>query len=214
MFSTQNLYIFFIASLLLNLTPGNDMIYVGSRSISQGAKAGIISACGIFIGCLVHTFAAILGLSIIIAKSAFIFGLIKFLGAGYLIYLGGKALMTTSTIHKEMEDLPRVNKLKLLKQGIITNVLNPKVAIFFLSFLPQFVDPSSPAFKLQLLILGIWFDVQGVLILIIVAWLLGKTSNFIKRNPVFWNVQQKITGLVLIGLGIKIALTRFRGLRV
>jgi threonine/homoserine/homoserine lactone efflux protein len=207
MFSAQNLSLFFIASLLLNLTPGNDMIYVASRSISQGAKAGMISACGVFIGCLVHTLAAILGLSFIIAKSAFAFGIIKFLGAAYLIYLGSKALMTRTAIHKEIENLPQVNKLKLLRQGIITNVLNPKVAIFFLSFLPQFVDPSSPVFKLQLLILGIWFDVQGALILIGVAWLLGKTTNFIKRNPVFWNVQQKITGLVLIGLGIKIALT-------
>ena len=87
----QNLYLFFIASLLLNLTPGNDMIYVASRSISQGTKAGIISALGVFIGCFVHITAAVFGLSIIIMKSAFLFELIKFLGAGYLIYLGDKS---------------------------------------------------------------------------------------------------------------------------
>lgn len=207
MFSTQNLWLFFVASILLNLTPGNDMIYVASRSISQGSRAGIISACGIFIGCLVHTLAAILGLSFIIAKSAFVFGIIKFMGAGYLIYLGTRALLARTSINEEIENMPRVNKLKLLRQGIITNVLNPKVAIFFLSFLPQFVDPSSPSFKLQLLALGTWFDVQGALILVGVAWILGKTTQFFKRNPTFWNVQQKITGLVLIGLGIKIALT-------
>ena len=207
MFSAQNLWLFFVASILLNLTPGNDMIYVASRSISQGSRAGIISACGIFIGCMMHTIAAILGLSFIIAKSAFVFGIIKFLGAGYLIYLGTRALLTRASINEEIENMPRVNRLKLLRQGIITNVLNPKVAIFFLSFLPQFVDPSSPAFKLQLLVLGTWFDVQGCLILVGVAWILGKTTKFIKRNPTFWEVQQKITGFVLVGLGIKIALT-------
>jgi threonine/homoserine/homoserine lactone efflux protein len=209
MFSAQNLWFFFIASLLLNLTPGNDMIYVSSRTISQGFRAGMISAVGIFIGCLVHTLAAILGLSVIIARSAFLFEVIKFLGAGYLVYLGIRALMTKTGIN-DIETLPPVNKLKLLGQGIITNVLNPKVAIFFLSFLPQFVDPSSPGLKFQLLTLGIWFDVQGALILIAVAWLIGKTRGFIKRSPVFWNIQQKITGFVLIGLGIKIALTAKR----
>ena len=207
MFSTENLWLFFVASLLLNLTPGNDMIYVASRSLSQGSRAGIISACGIFIGCLVHILAAVLGLSFIIAKSAFVFGIIKFLGAAYLIYLGVKAIMSRTSANKEIENMPRVNKIKLLRQGIITNVLNPKVAIFFLSFLPQFVDPASPSFKLQLFVLGIWFDLQGTLILIGVAWILGKTTQFFKRNPTFWNVQQKITGLVLLGLGIKIALT-------
>lgn len=207
MFSTENLWLFFVASLLLNLTPGNDMIYVASRSISQGSRAGIISACGIFIGCLVHTLAAILGLSFIIAKSAFVFGIIKFLGAGYLVYLGTRALLSRTSANQEIENMPRVNKLKLLRQGIITNVLNPKVAIFFLSFLPQFVDPTSPSLKLQLLVLGTWFDFQGALILVGVAWILGKTTQFFKRNPTFWNVQQKITGFVLVGLGIKIALT-------
>lgn len=207
MFSSQNLYLFFIASLLLNLTPGNDMIYVISRSISQGSKAGIISACGIFIGCFVHMLAAILGLSIIIARSAFLFSLIKFIGAAYLIYLGIKAFGTTSDPNKNIEKFSPVNKFKLLKQGIITNALNPKVAIFFLSFLPQFVDPLSPLFKLQLFILGLWFAVQGTLILIAVAALTGRTSNLIKRNPKFWFIQQKITGVILILLGIKIALT-------
>ncbi|MEP6615928.1 MAG: LysE family translocator [Ginsengibacter sp.] len=206
MFTAQNLWLFFVASLMLNLTPGNDMIYVMSRSMSQGSKAGIVSAFGIFIGCLVHTAAAVLGLSFIIAKSAFLFTMIKFLGAAYLIFLGIKALISKSAI-EDVENLPRMDKMKLLRQGIITNVLNPKVAIFFLSFLPQFVDPFSSGLKLQLLILGIWFDVQGSLILVAVAYLLGKTTMLIKRNPFFWDLQQKITGVVLIGLGIKIAFT-------
>lgn len=207
MFNIQNLYLFFIASLLLNLTPGNDMIYVASRSISQGIKAGIISALGVFIGCFVHTLAAVFGLSIIIAKSAFLFDLIKFLGAGYLIYLGIRALITKSDFNKDITTLAPVNKWKLIKQGIITNALNPKVALFFLSFLPQFIQPGSPLYKAQLFSLGLWFDLQGTFVLIMVAYLLGKTGNFIKSNQKFWRIQEKITGIILIGLGIKVALS-------
>lgn len=207
MFHIQNLYLFFIASLLLNLTPGNDMIYVASRSISQGIKAGIISAVGVFLGCFVHITAAVFGLSIIIMKSAFLFELIKYVGAAYLIYLGIKAFTTKSNFNKELTTLPKVDKWKLLKQGIITNSLNPKVALFFLSFLPQFIRIDSSLYKVQLFSLGLWFAVQGTLVLIIVAYLLGKTGNFIKNNQRFWRVQEKVTGLILIGLGIKVALT-------
>ncbi len=203
----QNLYLFFIASLLLNFTPGNDMIYVASRSISQGIKAGIISAAGIFIGCFVHILAAVFGLSIIITKSAFLFELIKFLGAGYLIYLGIKAVRKKSDFNKSIAALPSVNKWKLLKQGIITNALNPKVALFFLSFLPQFIQINSPHYKGQLLGLGLWFDLQGTFILLLVAYLLGKTRDLIKNNQRFWKIQGKITGFILIGLCIKVALS-------
>src|SRR5664279_1805919 len=206
----QNLYLFFIVSLLLNLTPGNDMIYVASRSISQGIKAGIISAVGVFIGCFVHIMAAVFGLSIIIMKSAFLFELIKFIGAGYLIYLGIKALLTKSNFNKNIITLPPTDKWKLLKQGIITNALNPKVALFFLSFLPQFIQIGSPLYKVQLFSLGLWFDVQGTSVLIIVAFLVGKTSKLIKRNKKFWKIQGKVTGLILIGLGIKVALSSRR----
>ena len=203
----QNLYLFFIASLLLNLTPGNDMIYVASRSMSQGSKSGIVSALGVFIGCFVHIIAAVFGLSIIIMKSVFLFQMIKFIGAGYLIYLGIKAIISKSNLSPQIEHLPSLSKWKLLKQGIITNVLNPKVALFFLSFLPQFIHVETPLYKLQLFSLGLWFDVQGTLILIIVALLIGRTRNFIKNNQKFWKVQEKVTGIILIGLGIKVALS-------
>lgn len=206
MFNFQHLYLFFIASLLLNLTPGNDMLYVASRSVSQGVKAGIVSATGIFVGCFVHISAAVLGISIIIAKSAYLFELIKFAGAGYLIYLGIKALFTKHAGNTLNEKPVKANYLKLFKQGVVTNALNPKVAIFFLSFLPQFIDASSPFFKIQLLTLGIWFAVQGTLVLIIVACIFGKTKDFFRQNPKAWMIQEKITGLVLIGLGIRVAL--------
>jgi threonine/homoserine/homoserine lactone efflux protein len=206
MFNFQHLYLFFIASLLLNLTPGNDMLYVASRSVSQGIKAGILSACGIFVGCFVHIAAAVFGLSIIIAKSAYLFQAIKFAGAGYLIYLGIKSLLTKAPVQKADEKPVTANYRQLCKQGIFTNALNPKVAIFFLSFLPQFIDPVSPYFRVQLFTLGLWFAVQGTTVLIIVACILGKTKDFFRQNPKVWQIQEKITGIVLIGLGIRVAL--------
>jgi threonine/homoserine/homoserine lactone efflux protein len=207
MFHFQNLYLFFIASLLLNLTPGNDMMYVASRSISQGVKAGIVSAIGIFFGCFVHIIAAVLGLSLIIARSAYLFSIIKFAGAAYLIYLGIKALLIKPNVSIDAKNVVKVDQWKLFKQGIITNALNPKVAIFFLSFLLQFIDPATSFFKIQLLTLGVWFALQGTLILIIVAVVLGKAKDFFKQNPKVWLIQEKITGIILIGLGIKVALT-------
>jgi threonine/homoserine/homoserine lactone efflux protein len=203
----QNLYLFFIASMLLNLTPGNDMIYVASRSLSQGYKAGIISAIGVFAGCFVHIMAAAFGLSIIIMESAFLFELIKYFGAAYLIYLGIKTLITKTDFNKSLSSPKYTNKWKLLKQGFITNALNPKVALFFLSFLPQFIHINNPFYKVQLFTLGLWFDLQGTLVLIIVALLIGQSGNFLKNNRKFWRIQEKVTGFILIGLGIKVALT-------
>jgi threonine/homoserine/homoserine lactone efflux protein len=210
MFNFQNLYLFFITSLLLNLTPGNDMLYMASRSLSQGIKAGIASAIGVFAGCFVHILAAVLGLSIIISRSAYLFQLIKYAGAAYLIYLGIKALLSKQAIETKKEKASKAGYLGLFKQGALTNALNPKVAIFFLSFLPQFINPSSGVFKLQLFTLGLWFALQGTLVLIIVACILGKTKDFFSRNPKVWVIQEKITGFILIGLGIKIALTSKR----
>jgi len=207
MFNFQNLYLFFIASLLLNLTPGNDMLYVASRSVSQGVKGGIVSALGVFVGCFVHIMAAVLGLSIIISRSAYLFQIIKFAGAGYLVYLGIRALLSKPSTRLTATELARVNYWKLFKQGAVTNALNPKVAVFFLSFLPQFVDASSPFFKFQLFVLGVWFATQGTLVLIIVAFIFGRTKDFFKQNPRALQIQEKITGFVLVGLGVKIALS-------
>jgi threonine/homoserine/homoserine lactone efflux protein len=206
----QNLYLFFIASLLLNLTPGNDMLYVASRSISQGPRAGVISALGIFCGCFVHIMAAVFGLSIIIAKSAYLFSLVKYAGAAYLVYLGIRSLLNKPSIDQSQGNAFKYDKWKLFKQGVVTNALNPKVAIFFLSFLPQFVYPQSPYIKLELTTLGLWFAMQGTLVLMIVAVLLGKAKDFFKQNPKVWLIQEKITGVILIGLGIKVALAAKR----
>lgn len=207
MLSTESLYLFFIASLLLNITPGNDMVYVASRSISQGSTAGYFSALGIFAGCFIHILAAIFGLSILIARSAIMFEVIKYAGAAYLVYLGIKMLISKQKVMITDKSVRQQNNWSLFKQGVLTNALNPKVAIFFLSFLPQFVDPSSPYLKFQLFTLGFWFAAQGTLVLLIVAFLLGRTTNFLNQKPHFWKWQEKITGLILVSLGLKLAFT-------
>lgn len=199
-----DLVLFFIASLMLNITPGSDMLYVITRSASGGFKGGLYSAIGIFIGCLVHITTAVLGISLLIAKSALLFSLVKLAGAGYLVYLGIKVLFGKSHPGGVNEKIIR-SDVTFIKQGIITNVLNPKVAIFFLSFLPQFIDANSVNVQLQLLLLGLWFNIQGTLILIIIAFFIGKTRNFFKHYPRFWAFQGKLTGIILLGLGIKLA---------
>ena len=206
MFHIQNIWLFFTVTLLVNITPGNDVLFVASRSVSHGTKTGIVAALGIFCGCFVHITAAVLGLSLIIARSAYFFSLIKFAGAGYLVFLGIKALVTRQYIDTGITDAVNTNRWKYFKQGFITDALNPNVAIFFLSFLPQFIDPGSQFFKFQLGMLGLWFAFQGTLVLILIAFVLGKTGNFIKRNPKIWLIQEKITGFIFIGLCIRMSL--------
>lgn len=203
MFNIENFYLFLSVSILVNLSPGPDMLYTAARSLSQGTKAGIFSTLGIFTGCLFHITAAVFGLSKIIEESVLLFSIIKYAGAAYLVYLGIKSLVKKKNDQVGIKELPRLSDLKIFAQGLITNILNPKVAIFFLSFLPQFIDPHSTHLKEQIAFLGLWFDVQGCLILAIVAILTGTFSKLLQQNKNFWNWQEKITGMILIGLGIK-----------
>lgn len=204
----QNFWMFALAGLLLNLTPGNDMIYVASRSTGQGTKAGVISALGIMGGCFVHIIAAVVGLSAVISKSATAFDIIKYLGAVYLIYLGLRSLLSKK--RSIMLDLafPSLSYQKIFWQGVITNVLNPKVALFFLAFLPQFININSNHTHWQILFLGTWFNISGAIVNIAVALLFGKMGNWLSKSPGFVQWQERITGMVLIGLGIKVGLSK------
>src|SRR4051812_41405106 len=146
----ENFWVFALTGLLLNLTPGNDMLYVIARSSGQGMKAGIISAVGIGAGCIVHITAAVVGLSALIARSAVAFDMIKYAGALYLIYLGIKSVLKK----KRSFSITKVEQLsyrKIFWQGALTNVLNPKVALFFLAFLPQFINVNKDNASLQIL---------------------------------------------------------------
>ena len=201
----DNFLLFAFASLMLNITPGNDMIYVATRSINQGIKAGVISAIGISLGCLVHMAASILGLSSIIAQSALLFDIIKYAGAVYLVYLGVRAIISKPAEYK-LKDSGDTDNRKVLMQGIITNILNPKVALFFLAFLPQFVNIKAGNVPLQLTLLGVWFNFSGTVVNILVAVTLGKMGNWLLNYPAFWKWQSKFTGGVLCALGLRLAL--------
>ncbi|MFL5809430.1 MAG: LysE family translocator [Flavisolibacter sp.] len=202
----ESFWVFALTGLLLNLTPGNDMLYVIARSSGQGMKAGIISAVGIGAGCIVHITAAVVGLSALIARSAVAFDMIKYAGALYLIYLGIKSVLKK----KRSFTITKVEQLsyrKIFWQGALTNVLNPKVALFFLAFLPQFINVNKDNASLHILFLGIWFDVVGTIVNILVAILFGKLGAWLSGSPGFVQWQERITGMILVGLGIKIALS-------
>ena len=196
--------LFALASLILNITPGADMLYIISRSTTQGAKAGMVSSFGITTGCLVHITAAVFGLSIIIMKSVLAFNIIKYTGAVYLIFLGIKSVTSNSSSEIGIKQT-RDSYLKIFTQGAFINILNPKVAIFFLAFLPQFIVASPDHIAIQILLLGLWFNFSGLIVNLMVAFLFGKWANYMTKFPGFRVLQRKITGSVLICLGCRIA---------
>lgn len=202
----DNFWMFALAGLLLNLTPGNDMLYVMARSSGSGIKAGIISAFGIGTGCLVHVVAAMAGLSALLAQSALAFDIIKYLGAGYLVYLGIRSLVQKKNSMQVKGVRDELSFGKIFRQGALTNVLNPKVALFFLAFLPQFINPDKGNASLQILFMGSWFDLVGTLVNIIVAVVFGKLGAWLSSSPGFIRWQDRVTGIMLITLGFKIAL--------
>jgi threonine/homoserine/homoserine lactone efflux protein len=203
----ENFWMFALTGLLLNLTPGNDMLYVIARSSGQGTRAGIISALGIGAGCIIHILAAVVGLSALIAQSAIAFDIIKYIGAAYLIYLGVRSLLMKRRSIQIDQNLKGLSYKKIFWQGFITNVLNPKVALFFLAFLPQFINIYEGNTSYQILFLGTWFNVVGTLVNILVALLFGKIGAWLSKSPRFIQWQERITGIILIGLGIKVALS-------
>ncbi len=205
MIDFQQFLIFAFASFLLNITPGNDMVFVATYATNQGIKAGIWASLGIALGCIVHISAAVLGISAIIAQSAFLFDLIKYLGAAYLIYIGLKTIFSKADNFDIEKKNSVISNWGILEQGIFTNILNPKVALFFLAFLPQFTTPQYQPVWLQILILGIWFNISGTLVNCAVAFAFGKASNFLKKYPNFTNWQNKFTGFILVGLGLRVA---------
>ncbi len=200
MFGILNFGTFILAGILLNLTPGADTMYILGRSISQGKKSGVISALGISSGALLHCFFAALGLSILLAKSATAFNIVKYAGAAYLVYLGIKSLLTKSTAIAEVikEQEATENYLKVYISGILTNLLNPKVALFFLAFLPQFIDPEYTKSTIPFLILGLTFVTTGTVWCMILAFFSAKLANKIRQNNKvkFW--MDKTTGGLLL----------------
>lgn len=207
MLDTVNLSLFLFTTVMLCLIPGPDMLYVLARSVGQGRKAGIVSAFGFSVGLLVHTCAAALGFSALLMSSAFAYNIVKYLGAAYLIYLGISMLLSKENIGS-LATLKQANLMRIFSQAIITNVLNPKIALFFLAFLPQFVDISKGGVASKIFILGIIFNAIGTLWNITVALIAGLAGDWLRNNPSFSRLQKLFTGGILIALGIHIALSK------
>jgi threonine/homoserine/homoserine lactone efflux protein len=169
-FGIHDFPLFVASGVLLNLAPGPDTAYILGRSIAHGRAAGIASALGIMVGSIVHTTAAALGLSAFLATSAWAFGAIKLLGGGYLVFLGIKLILERGEQLHLPSAFRRVDTGAAFRQGILTNVLNPKVALFFLAFLPQFIDPASSAKIPAFLALGLTFVSTGTIWCLILAW--------------------------------------------
>lgn len=199
---------FLLTGILLNLTPGNDTIFILTKSIAQGRKAGIVSALGISTGSILHTLLAAFGLSIIIAKSILLFTIIKYAGAVYLLYVGYKMLTEKKELSaNETGKSNSIDFLKIYRDGIITNILNPKVALLFIAFLPQFIDPTHKNTVVPFLLLGITFITTGMIWCLILASFASAILQRLKGNRKFSSYLNKVCGLTLIGLGIKVALT-------
>jgi threonine/homoserine/homoserine lactone efflux protein len=198
--------LFIAVSWALIISPGPDMIYVITRGMTHGRKAGIVSAVGVVCGILVHTTAAALGLTLILQTSAFAFLLVKFIGAIYLIYLGFKAWRDKSTFRLQTS-APIAKSGALFWQGVLSNVLNPKIAIFFLAFLPQFVDKGSNQVTLQMVILGITFACFGLCFLLAIGYFSGTIGRWLTYRPQYAQFFQRLAGGILISLGIRLALT-------
>lgn len=205
-----NLILSFIgASVLLSLMPGPDNIFVLTESITKGQKNGITISIGLVCGIMVHTLAAATGLSIIIQKSALAFQIVKYMGSAYLLFLAYKAIK-----EKKIEcdfnntiDNSDYNFKKLLRKGFFMNVLNPKVALFFIAFLPQFISKTGFNITLQMIILGFLFMVQALIIFSLIAILSGKLSVYLKK-PKFWKITKWTKVGVLSILGLTLALAK------
>lgn len=205
MFGIENYIGFIIAGVILNLTPGSDTIYILTRSIGQGKKAGYFSVYGIVTGGLIHTMFASFGLSIILAKSALAFSIVKYCGVAYLIYLGIKMIVDKSSIFENNDTkIERLDLKKIYRQGVLTNVLNPKVALFFLAFLPQFINPEYAQGAIPFLILGLTFMTTGTIWCLFLAYSSSIITKTLRKNDKIGEVMQKLSGLIFIGLGLKL----------
>ncbi|MGE0798004.1 MAG: LysE family translocator [Lautropia sp.] len=247
MFGTQDLAVFIVAGLLLNLTPGADTLYIVSRSAAQGARAGAVAALGVGAGCLVHVLATALGISAILAASATAFAVVKLIGAAYLCYLGATLLLArprpgrdgpattspapassapassapassapassapaSSAPASSVSASPAAPALggdrlrAVFWQGFLTNMLNPKVALFFLAFLPQFIASDAPVKWLSLLFLGLLFDLNGTLWNLLVAWAAARASTRLPASSALAVWLRRACGGVFVWFGIRL----------
>ena len=199
--------VFFVTSIILIITPGQDMILVMSRSISQGKRAGVATAAGVSVGLLGHTVLASLGLGALLHASEFLFTIMKLVGAAYLFYLGVK-MFCSGRAGLNVRDMPDVSLGKVFCQGAVSNISNPKIAIFYLAYLPQFIPAGHENPTLLLFGLGGSFALLTFLIKCPIGYVAGLLSSWLRSRPGVIGWINRISGLVLVGLGIRLALER------
>lgn len=209
MFGTHDLALFVIAGLLLNITPGPDMIYIASRTASQGFRAGVAAILGINSGCMVHTLAAAIGLSAILQTSGEAFTIVKLIGAAYLFYVGAAMLLERNAANGAdgVAVLAKAEPGRIFWQGFLTNVLNPKVALFFLAFLPQFISADSTQKPLAFLFLGCLFIFNATFVVLAFAWIVAKARGHVSGSSRLGAWLNRGCGVLFIGVGIKLALS-------
>jgi threonine/homoserine/homoserine lactone efflux protein len=207
MFGIHDFWLFAVSGLILNVTPGPDTLYILGRSIAQGRRAGLLSALGISSGILVHTVAAGVGLSALLASSATAFTVVRYAGAVYLAYLGLRLILSPGGVGAADDQAPVSDgsSWAAYRQGVVTNVLNPKVALFFLAFLPQFVDPASPHRTAAFLLLGLVFVASGTVWCVVLVWFAAALSRRVRERPAAGRWLNRFSGGVFIGLGVKVA---------
>lgn len=206
MFDSATLLLFITGAIILLTTPGPAVLYIVARSVDQGRLAGFVSVLGIQAGALVHIAAAALGLSAILATSALAFSVVKYVGAAYLIYLGVRTLLTKPADEPAVDAAP-ISLRRAFRQGAIVNLLNPKTALFFLAFLPQFVDPAAGSPTVQILLLGTLFIALATVSDGVYALLAGAVGGWLKRSRGFLSAQRYLTGGVYIALGVATAVS-------
>jgi threonine/homoserine/homoserine lactone efflux protein len=209
--STQ-LLVFIAAGWLLNFTPGPDVLYIVSSALRSGVRAGLVAALGIVSGCFVHVFAAALGVGALLATSATAFTVLKWVGAAYLVWMGIKLLLArgggSSIVPDRVSgEMASVNLGRVYRQGFLTNVLNPKVALFFLAFVPQFIAPGTEDKVTAFLLLGLLFNLNSLPINFGYAWLAGWASRRVGAVQRAMHWMDRAAGAMFIGFGLKLALS-------
>lgn len=198
--------IFLSAAFLLNISPGTDMLYLISKTMSHGKKTGIVTVFGLGTGAMVHTVFVALGISVIISTSIVAFNILKYIGATYLFYLGIKAIFSGGIkIDKPEKSINNQSGIKAYYQAVLVDVLNPKVAIFFMAFLPQFYRENNLSRIIQFLILGLIIILIGFVVETVIVLASDKISKILRESKYISKILDKILGTVLIGLGIKLA---------
>jgi threonine/homoserine/homoserine lactone efflux protein len=206
MFDLPNLPVFLLAALILLLTPGPAVLYIVARSLDQGRLAGLVSVLSIEVGNFFHVLAAVLGLSAVLLSSVLAFTIVKYLGAAYLIYLGLRRLLKRE-LSQPADGVQRQNLRRIFSQGVVVAALNPKTALFFFAFLPQFVDPSKNFVTAQLMTLGCLFVLMAIITDGFYALLASTAGQWLKERRSFAWAERYVAGGVYIGLGVMAALS-------